>query len=222
MGETSRLKGKVMIIRFLHNRSRFLFVLLSLSVLTGCNNKRLVDERNNLYRQNQELQQRLNETRSALDSCLADSSRLEAQLGQSRSLPPAAANTGFDHIPGVDVLQGPGQITVRVPGDVLFASGKVSLRGSAKSTLNQIAGAVKREYGSNTIRIEGYTDTDPIRKSKWKDNLELSLQRAASVHRYLQKQGISADHMYAAGYGETRPRGSKSKSRRVEIVVEMQ
>ena len=109
-----------------------------------------------------------------------------------------------------------------MPGDILFDSGKVDLKGSAKSTLNQIAGVIRSEYSGNTVRVEGYTDSDPIRKSKWKDNLELSLQRAAAVHRQLQSQGIAAENMYAAGFGEARQRGSKDKSRRVEIVVVLQ
>ena len=109
--------------------------------------------------------------------------------------------------------------TVRVPGDVLFSAGKTILRKSAKKTLNQIAQVIEREYQHNIIHIKGYTDTDPIKKSKWADNLELSLQRAAAVHRHLQKQGVDPQQMEAVGLGPWHPQGSKSKSRRVEIVV---
>jgi chemotaxis protein MotB len=201
-----------------------LLAAIGLMSLTGCQN-RLKAERDALYVQNQELQDELDRARAALDAGGGDQSALLAEIDRLRSqlgTQPMMGATGFDNIAGVEAYASGGTITVRVPGDILFASGKVALKGSAKGTLNQIAGVIKSDYPGNTIRVEGYTDSDPIRKSKWKDNLELSLQRAAAVHRQLQSQGIAAENMYAAGFGEARQRGSKAKSRRVEIVVVLQ
>lgn len=198
-----------------------LALLIGLMPMTGCNN-RLKAERDALYVQNQELQAELDRARAALSGGQGDQSALIAEIESLRAqlaAQPVGDSTAFDNIAGVDAFSDGGTVTVRVQGDILFASGKVDLKGSAKSTLNQVAGVIKNEYPGNTIRVEGYTDTDPIRKSKWKDNLELSLQRAAAVHRQLQSQGISADNMYAAGFGEARQQGSKEKSRRVQIVV---
>ncbi len=198
-----------------------LLAVLGFTTLTGCTN-RLKAERDALWAQNQELQAELDRARAAL-SAGSDNSALLAELeslrNQMAAQPQPGIGTAFDNIPGVEAYNTGGTVTVRVPGDILFDSGKVDLKSSAKSTLNQIAGVIRSEYSGNTVRVEGYTDTDPIRKSKWKDNLELSLQRAAAVHRQLQSQGIAADNMYAAGFGEARQRGSKDKSRRVEIVV---
>ena len=201
-----------------------LTLVFGLLPMTGCNN-RLKMERDALYVQNQELQEELDRARAALSGGQGDQSALIAEIESLRAQLAAQPmnaigdSTAFDNIAGVDAYSDGGTVTVRVAGDILFASGKVDLKGSAKSTLNQIASVIKNEYPGNTIRVEGYTDTDPIRKSNWKDNLELSLQRAAAVHRQLQSQGISADNMYAAGFGEARPQGSKEKSRRVQIVV---
>jgi flagellar motor protein MotB len=199
-----------------------LALLLPMMVgLVGCNddlklkNAALVDE-------NVELRDELDRTRAALDSAEAERSELMARMNQIEMQPPAqpvSANTGFESIAGVESYATGGTVNVRIPGDVLFSAGKVDLRGSALQTLSDVAAVLDRQYGGATIRVEGYTDTDPIRRSKWADNLELSLQRAAAVHRYLQQQGISADRMYAAGFGETRPQASKAQSRRVEIVV---
>jgi chemotaxis protein MotB len=108
---------------------------------------------------------------------------------------------------------------VRVPGDVLFSPGKIELKSTAKRTLDQIAQAIRGNHAGKMIRVEGYTDTDPIRKSPWTDNLELSLQRSAAVARYLQSKGVDGKRMYASGFGENKPRSSKANSRRVEIVV---
>lgn len=201
-----------------------LALVIGLLPMTGCNN-RLKMERDALYLQNQELQDELDRARAALSGGQGDQSALLAEIESLRAQLAAQPmgnvgdSTAFDNIAGVDAYSDGGTVTVRVQGDILFASGKVDLKGSAKSTLNQVASVIKSEYPGNTIRVEGYTDTDPIRKSSWKDNLELSLQRAAAVHRQLQSQGISADNMYAAGFGEARQQGSKEKSRRVQIVV---
>ena len=84
---------------------------------------------------------------------------------------------------------------------------------------DQIAGVIKPQYASNVIRVVGHTDTDPIKKSKWEDNLQLSMERSASVHRYLQTRGIRPQLMEAVGNGQWHPKQTKATSRRVEIVV---
>lgn len=192
--------------------------------MTGCKYEQLRADRDNLWAQNQELQNELTQKQLALEAAQSDRDRLMAQLDQLQNrvnILPAGpvANTGFSDISGVEAVQSGDRITVRVPGDVLFSSGKTSLRKSAKQTLNQIADVIEREYQHNTIYIKGYTDTDPIKKSKWADNLELSLQRAAAVHRYLQKRGVDPQRMQAVGLGPWHPQTTKAKSRRVEIVV---
>jgi flagellar motor protein MotB len=210
---------------------------LVISALGGCNDK-LKKENQALRAQNVELQDELTSTREALraleedrNDLLARNSDLELELAQALRTPApqtAAANTGFGGIAGIEVEQGSrGEVTVRVPGDVLFDPGKVALKNSAKSTLAQIAAVLKSDYAGHTIRVEGYTDADPIRKSKWKDNLHLSAERAMAVYRYLSERGVDADRMYAAGFGasnfrapNTTPAG-KAQNRRVEIVVIM-
>ena len=69
--------------------------------------------------------------------------------------------------------------------------------------------------------MRGYTDVDPISKTKdkWEDNLDLSAGRARSVASFLVSQGIAAREVGLQAYGDTLPRGSKDRSRRVEIVV---
>jgi len=121
--------------------------------------------------------------------------------------------------PGEDVTIGPGTITVTMPDQVLFDSGQVALKSGSKGRLSRIAGTISSNYGGNLISVVGHTDRDPIRKSKWKDNWELSSQRALAVTRYLVNQGIPAKQMEAVGRGEHHSLGTKAQSRRVEIVV---
>ncbi|WP_428389722.1 OmpA/MotB family protein [Mucisphaera sp.] len=203
-------------------------VVLGLMVagLVGCQPPyRVLEEREALYIQNQELQDQLNQARAALEVTERDRSnlideieRLKRELA-SQPVAMAPSTTAFDSIAGIETEQTDTQIKVRVPGDVLFASGSVELRSSAKNTLAQIARVIQREYPNQMIRVEGHTDTDPISKSDWEDNLELSLQRSAAVHRHLQSVGVEPEQMYAAGFGEWQPEATKDRSRRVEIVV---
>jgi flagellar motor protein MotB len=77
------------------------------------------------------------------------------------------------------------------------------------------------------VRVIGYTDNDPIRKTRnlWEDNLDLSANRAMTVVRHLREQGIDAEKLTACGRGETNPvtpntsTANKAKNRRVEIIV---
>ena len=131
----------------------------------------------------------------------------------------AAGTTGFEGIDGTSISSRGADVVVGVAGDVLFDSGKTTLKGSSKSTLDRIANVLDSQYAGRTIRIEGHTDSDPIRKSAWKTNERLSAERAMSVEAYLVSKGIDNNRVYSAALGSSHPRGSKAQSRRVEIVI---
>ena len=196
---------------------------LLVAMVGGCQTNQLTKERDALFAQNSALQQRLNESRSAYDAVVAERDRLANQLAMRQTAPPPPPATGgtggFGSIEGVESFTDRGQITVRIPGDVLFASGKITLKDSSQKTLQRVAAVIKSEHPTSTIRVLGYTDTDPIRKSKWVDNLQLSQERAAAVHRFLEKQGLKPKTIEAVGKGPWHPRNTKALSRRVEIVV---
>ena len=109
-----------------------------------------------------------------------------------------------------------------------FTPGRASLKTASAAELSRIAAQIKRDYPGSTIRVQGHTDGDPIKKSGWKDNWELSCERALTVLRQLTKAGINPKNIYVAGFGEHRPvaanstRAGKSRNRRVEIVVPAQ
>ena len=56
-------------------------------------------------------------------------------------------------------------VTVTVSGDVLFDSGKATLKASAKKSLDSVAKTLKSQYANLAIRVEGHTDTDPIKRA---------------------------------------------------------
>jgi chemotaxis protein MotB len=108
---------------------------------------------------------------------------------------------------------------VVVGTDILFDSGKDTLKASGKTRLDAIIKDIKTHYPSMVIRVYGHTDTDKIQKSPWDDNWELSANRALTVARYLRSPGgINAKLIEPVAMGEFHPEGAdKAKNRRVEI-----
>jgi flagellar motor protein MotB len=111
--------------------------------------------------------------------------------------------------------------------DILFDSGKATLKPQGVQKLAAAADTIKSKYAGRRIFVLGYTDTDPIKVTKnlWIDNLDLSLNRAATVTRELEKLGVPGDLVVAGGQGQYNPRApndtreNKAKNRRVEIVA---
>lgn len=211
-------------------RSAALGVLALATFVGGCQNK-VHDENLALHRQSQE-QQAENERLRNENASKGDTSALQAQINaQNAKIAELEAQLrqptpGAGAQPGIEGIQtsydaDKGEMTVTVPGDVLFDAGQASLKPGSKATLDKVANALKTTYSGKSIRVEGHSDTDPINKTKgrWKDNLELSVARATEVTRYLTSQGVALPQMVPSGFGSTKPKKSKEASRRVEIIV---
>ena len=113
---------------------------------------------------------------------------------------------------------------LRAQSDILFASGKADLKPEAQAAIAEVAPALKEILTDKSLalRVDGHTDVEKITRSGWKDNLQLSLARARAVAVALQEQGVPAEVMYAAGFGEYRPLPGETviaKNRRVELVI---
>ncbi|MFH1691387.1 MAG: OmpA family protein [Candidatus Omnitrophota bacterium] len=109
--------------------------------------------------------------------------------------------------------------------EVLFDSGKAKIKSSAYSSLDKVAEVLTSKASDLNIGVEGHTDNEPIKRSGWQSNWELSTARATSVLHYLVAKGVSPERLAAIGYGEYRPVASnetkegRRKNRRVEIVI---
>ena len=104
--------------------------------------------------------------------------------------------------------------------DVLFDSGKYTLRPLAREKLARISGIISA-YPGLKLDIEGYTDS--VGSDAF--NQRLSEQRADSVEKYMISQGLPDASMTATGFGKTQPIASnttakgRQQNRRVELVV---
>ena len=131
----------------------------------------------------------------------------------------------LDGVEGVKVSTRPDGATIVLSSDVNFRSGQADLSKAAEGALKRVANVLQTSGGVNRIRIEGHTDSDPIRRSGWSSNEELSRARAERVQAFLLNQGVSADMLQVAGYGAERPVApnstgeGKAANRRVEIIV---
>jgi len=119
-----------------------------------------------------------------------------------------------------------GDVVITLPGSISFGSGKAALKSTAQARLRKLAIALQENFPGLKIRAEGHTDSDPIRKSKWSSNMELSEARAGAVEKYiLRLPGFDESVVSSVGYGATRPVASngtssgKSQNRRVELVL---
>ncbi len=192
-----------------------------LTGLMGCNTVPREDY-DAAVAESSQLRSELASTRERLAAANSRSSTLEQDLLLAQSeVERALANgtTGFEGIDGTTISSRGADVVVGVAGDVLFDSGKVDLKSSSRQTLDRIASVINSQYAGRQIRVEGYTDTDPIRKSEWKTNERLSSERAMSVEAYLVSKGVDNNRIYSAAFGPAQQRGSKAQSRRVEIVV---
>jgi len=117
-------------------------------------------------------------------------------------------------------------LVITFVADVLFDSGKSKIRSEAHEALSKVADVLKNNVPQLSVGIEGHTDNEPIQRSSWKSNWELSSARALSVLHYLaDKEEISPERLSAIGYGEYRPvasndtKSGRRMNRRVEIVI---
>lgn len=104
--------------------------------------------------------------------------------------------------------------------NVLFDTGKSTLRASSYVELNELVELLKRKKNM-TIELGGHTDNQGSEAS----NLTLSQNRANAVKKYLISKGIDASRIAAVGYGESQPvadnetSAGRQANRRTEVQI---
>ena len=141
-------------------------------------------------------------------------------VGRSTGL--AAATTTLDErLSKLGATTTQTEITIRLPGSVLFDFDSDRIRPDAERTLTEVA-EVMKAYGARPMRIEGHTDS--VASDAY--NQALSERRARSVQRWLANNGGVKAAITPRGFGESRPvaandtAAGRQQNRRVEIVIE--
>lgn len=183
----------------------------------------LTDTNSNLKTQNLELDSELKKAMAKADygTKIEDlNSSYEAKLEQLIKSMSASLNSNLGG-PGVSVVQTAEGAVIRMEGKILFLSGSAELSKQGQDVLRKISVELNK-YPDRTIRVDGHTDSDPIKKSKYSSNWELSAKRSTRVVEYLTTSGkVSPKRIFLAGYSYHKPisKSEKAMNRRVEIVV---
>jgi chemotaxis protein MotB len=115
------------------------------------------------------------------------------------------------------------EVTVGLSSEVTFASGDDALSLRGREALVKAGGILARL--PNTVRIEGHTDSIPMRGGRFSSNWHLSAARAQSVVKLLIANGVDARRMQVVGFGDVRPRAGnetpegRAANRRIEIKI---
>jgi len=118
-----------------------------------------------------------------------------------------------------------GVVYIDISDKLLFKSGKYEITSQAKTVLGKVAAVLKNQPDIEFM-VEGHTDNVAYRSGVLVDNWDLSVKRATSVVRILQKEyGLDPKKMSAAGRGEYNPvfennsAENKAANRRTRIVI---
>jgi chemotaxis protein MotB len=204
--------------------------LVSILLLSGCTNYKKKYDTLNVEHQNLKgLLEREKVEKGSLAQQVTQSQQtieeLQKQISERHKSPAEATGFGAGYDVAFDAQAG--TITVTLPNAILFDSGKAVLKQKTNTELDHILSVLQEKYAGRPVDVLGHTDSDPIKKSTWKDNWELSSERSLAVVRYLVQKGIAENQVRAIGCGSARPVASnssadgKAKNRRVEIVVHM-
>ena len=165
--------------------------------------------------QAQQLQARLNQL-SAIEQEIRERNQIyEEVLARFRSLIDAGR---------LSVSIARGRMVINLPQDILFASGSASLGTDGRGVLVEVAGVLS-EIEDRRFQVEGHTDDRPIATAQFPSNWELSAARALSVVKLLVANGVPAQSLSGAGYGEFQPVAvnetteGRRLNRRIEIVM---
>jgi len=183
----------------------------------------LENKRATLQQEFKDAQNRLSESQSQLETMR----QMEAEIKKRNEIYARFVNELQKMIDGgqltVSIEQG--RIVINLPENVLFTSGRAMVNPAGQEALKQIAGVLK-EFSDRRFQIEGHTDNVPMKSTRYPSNWELSTARALSVVHLMIEEGVQAQNVSAAGFGEFHPRADnestegRALNRRIEIIMQ--
>ncbi len=223
------------------NISLLAIVVLGSPLFTGCATSQALRaslaDRNDLIRdlknENSAIRERLQLVtydRDQLEMTLAERAivpemeTMEASMGSAP--PPELNNSGLEAV-GVELERRGDSVVFTIPSAITFGSGSATLSSAGEQALSAVAKRLKADFAGDVLFfVEGHTDSQRIRRSKFRSNRELSGARARSVHSYLVTHGRIDDKRFVVvSHGPHQPLDTNStaegqaRNRRVEIVV---
>ncbi len=112
---------------------------------------------------------------------------------------------------------------IKLPSDVLFASGQFKLSTIGRDTVARVGRVLASSPGLQ-VEVEGHTDSQPIRGST---NWDLGFARARGVLEGLIGAGLPIERVKATSYGDSSPISDnrtpegRAANRRIELIVRL-
>lgn len=142
----------------------------------------------------------------------------------------------------VEVFEKGNTVTVRIPGEGMFASASDTLQPEFVKLIKRIGEELTKTKDDprqattpevlppvliypGDILVVGHSDNIPIRTSRFPNNTALSLKRAESVMKLLAKQNVAPERLSAEGRADREPIADnknsegRAKNRRIELVI---
>ena len=174
-------------------------------------------------REAEEARQREAASRAETERARADADRAIKQADDAKRERDAALQRLYVSLSGIlDTKRETRGFIVNI-GDVLFDTGRATLKPTAREKLSRLAGILLAYPGTLMLEVEGHTDSvgsDEL-------NNRLSQARAESVSTYLTSAGVKPDRIRAVrGLGKTKPiapnetAAGRQANRRVEVVID--
>ena len=119
------------------------------------------------------------------------------------------------------------RLRVDLVDKILFDSGQTRVSRRGANVLARLGSILSKVEGKN-IQVLGHTDDRPIRGKllkRYQSNWELSIARAMTIVRFLEKTGVRPSRLVASGHGQHRPVASnktaagRSRNRRIEVLL---
>ncbi len=139
---------------------------------------------------------------------------------------PELNSTGLEAV-GVELERRGDSVVFTIPSAITFGSGSATLSSVGEQALGAVAKRLKADFSAEVLFfVEGHTDSERIRRSKFRSNRELSGARARAVHGYLVTHGHIEDSRFVVvSHGPHQPLDTnatakgRANNRRVEIIV---
>ena len=124
----------------------------------------------------------------------------------------------------IQISMQPRGLVVSFNQAALFPSGEDVISPDAMEGLSKVAAAMRKV--PNPVRLEGHTDSIPIRTQRFRSNWELSAARSIALMEILSTRfGVPHERLSVAGYADTAPIAAndttqgRARNRRVDIVL---
>ncbi|MFH2006832.1 MAG: OmpA family protein [bacterium] len=167
----------------------------------------------------------LNEALAKSEQAKAELAKLKAKIAAEKALNAELQKQFRKMISAgqLRIINVNGRLVIKMASRILFKAGQANLTPGGWRAMRHLGKVLKKI--PRHFQVAGHTDDRPIKKSKYKDNWDLSAARAAEVVRILVKVGVPGKNISAAAFSEFQPvstnkfQRGRQLNRRIEITL---